>query len=132
MRVDDPAESVVHGEALPRLHPALGLDEIVEAALFAKAAGVDPDRRDPHLVGQIDAVQCVVDVLLAHVGIVVDKVLVNREVVEVEAQGEGAAFELLQVGVLLRFHLAVEDFHARSAPVRRRRRERFRSGSSLV
>ena len=109
--VRHPTEAVIHREPFPRLNPPLRLDQIVEAALFAEAARVHSDRRYAHFVGEIDAVESVVDVLLAHVCIVVYKVLVNREVVKVEAESEGMSLEPLQIRVLLRFHLTVQYLH---------------------
>ena len=118
--VDHPPKGVVHRVTFPRLHPSLGLDQVVEAALFAEAARVDADRRNPHLVRQIDAVQRVVDMLLAHVRVVVDKVLMDRQIVQVQPQRERLPLELLQVGVLLRFHLPVQNLHTVQAQRRRR------------
>ena len=117
--IGTPLETVVMGVALPGIDPAFGLDQLVEAAAFAPAARVDANRRATQLMGQVDAVERVVDVLLTLLRLGPYKVLMDAQVVDVEAQTKGMAFELLQIGRRIRLHLTMEDLYAVQPQFRR-------------
>jgi len=90
---------------------AAQLHQLVERLHRAPAAGVEPDARDAHAVRQVDALLRVLNVFVAHSGIGIDKVLVNRQADQVDAVRERVPLELLQIAVVLRVHLPVEDVH---------------------
>ena len=91
MAVDAPFHTIVFGIPFPRLDPAFGLDQIIEAALLAPTARIDPNRPNPHLVGQVNAANGVVNVLLPFGSVLPHKVLMDAQIVHVQAEAEGVA-----------------------------------------
>ena len=110
--VDAPLHAVIFRVAFPRIDPAAGLDQVIKAALFAPAARVDANRTDPQVVGQVDAVDGVVDMLLPLFSGLPNKILVDAQVVDVETQVEGVALELLKVTALFTGQLLLKDLNA--------------------
>jgi hypothetical protein len=64
--VDDPRETVLVRVALDRRLDAALLHELIEVLACPPGAGVHAHGRDAELVGQLDAVDRVIDVALAH------------------------------------------------------------------
>src|SRR5437867_1572779 len=121
--IDAPLEAVVFGvTGQDRLFTA-GLHEFVEGLNRVPAARVEANAGNAQLVGNLNALLRVFDLLLTKLGARVDEVLVNREGNQAHAAGEGVAFELAQVGAMVRrqrilfgnVHLAVKDVHALDA-----------------
>ncbi len=100
-RVDAPLESVVQRVARQQRLLAAQLHQLVERLHRAPTAGVEPDARDAHAVCQVDALLRVLNVFVAHSGIGIDKVLVNRQADQVDAVRERVPLELLQIAVVL-------------------------------
>lgn len=126
--VDTPLHAVIFRVAFPGIDPAARLDQIVKAALFAPAAGVDPNRADAQIMGQIDAVDRVVDMLLTFFGALPDKILVDAQIVDVETQVEGVALEFLKVAALFTGQLTLKDFNPMQAQAVGRIQDSFDRG----
>ena len=107
-----PLEAIFFGMAFPGLHPAARLDQIIKAALLAPAARVYADGANAHFVGQVNAAQRVVNVLLALCCIFPHKILVNAQVINVQPQLECLPLNALHIAVLFAFHLAMQQLHA--------------------
>jgi hypothetical protein len=83
------------------------------------ATGVDPHGGDAHPVGQVDLVERLLDIGAAQVGVGVDEALVGGEAHQRQAEGVGAALDVLERRVRLVPHLDVEHFDAVKAHVGR-------------
>ena len=110
-RVDAPLESLVQRVARQQRFLAAQLHQLVERLHRAPTAGVESDARDAHAVSQVDALLRVLDVFIAHGGIGIDEILMDRQADQVDAIGERMSFKLLQIAVVLRVHLPVENVH---------------------
>ena len=65
------------------------------------------------------------DMLLTFVGVGRDKILVNGETDQVNAILESMLFDLLHIGIVFTFHLAMEDVNALDAKFSRPVDDRF-------
>ena len=110
--VDHPLEAALVVIALERRFDALVFHQLVEILAGAPGAGVHPHGGDAHGIGQFNAPDGVVDVLLAHLLVRRQKSLMGGEAAQVQAEQESPALEPLEVVVAFLLHLAVQDLHA--------------------
>ena len=110
--IDAPLEGIVVCVALQGRFRAFGLHQVIEGFDRSPAARVETHAGNPHLGTQVDAVLGVIDVLVAHGWIGIDKILVNRQHREIQPIDQRQALQLVHVGGRLFLHLAMQDFNA--------------------
>ena len=110
--LDAPGDGVFFAVSLERRLLAFRLHQLVKRSDRAPTSGIEPDRRNAHLMRQVDAMLRMIDRLAPLGGLGIHEILMDRQHDQIESGLERPPLQSVHVAGAFLLHLPVQDFNA--------------------